>query len=106
MRTLDGLGIAPFSNINPVLCAPGGDIVSADRSNGLAVMSGTSMACPYVAGLAALWWEWSVREIGAATGGLVRSRTIASAQPSGFLVGIEMVDRGERRHPLRTSRVR
>lgn len=49
------LRIADFSNAPPDLVAPGVDIVSAEPGGGLVSDSGTSMACPHVAGLAALW---------------------------------------------------
>ena len=52
-----GFAVAPFSNVNPTLSAPGVDIVGAKLGGGLTAMSGTSMACPHVAGLAALWWD-------------------------------------------------
>ncbi|CUX71652.1 MULTISPECIES: S8 family serine peptidase [Agrobacterium] len=64
-----GFEIANFSNGRAKVCAPGQDIVSAALKNGLALMSGTSMACPHVAGLAALWWQ-----------GLVRSGALANAE--------------------------
>ena len=49
--------IAPFSNTDVGLIAPGVDILSAGLGGGLIEMSGTSQACPHIAGLAALWWE-------------------------------------------------
>ena len=49
--------IAPFSNGRAQIVAPGVDVFSAAPGGGWTVMSGTSMATPHVAGVAALWTE-------------------------------------------------
>lgn len=61
----DGAGkftIAPFSNGGATFCAPGVNIVSAKAGGGLVAMSGTSMAAPHAAGVAALWAQRMLTE--------------------------------------------
>jgi subtilisin family serine protease len=56
-RKGENFEMAPFSNGDALIAAPGVDIVSADIVGGLTMMSGTSQACPHIAGLAALYWQ-------------------------------------------------
>lgn len=63
---------AKFSSTGPVveLAAPGVDIYSTGRGGGYRYKSGTSMACPHVAGVAALVIESGVTEAVAVRGRL------------------------------------
>lgn len=94
-RVNDKLGIAPFSNTSPTIAAPGVDIVSARLGGGLRAQNGTSMACPHVAGVAALWWEQLRREGDPApSAAKVTARLFNTARTNIFMAGVDAADRG------------
>jgi subtilisin family serine protease len=89
------LSVASFSNIFPQISAPGTQILSAQIGGGLTTKSGTSMACPHVAGVACLWWQ-ALRDAHAsmATAGSVGAKLLANARTQGFAPNVEVSDRG------------
>lgn len=94
-ETAGGLAIADFSNTNPTLSGPGVNILSAATGGGLVAFNGTSMACPHVAGTAALWWQAQRSSGSPATAAAVRARLLASATASGIVPATDPIDRGQ-----------
>ncbi len=87
--------VADFSNSYPVISAPGVDITSAAPGGGLRSLSGTSMACPHVAGVAALWWE-EIKKSGTTPNARnVTAKLLAHARKDIFAAGVDEVDIGQ-----------
>lgn len=89
-----GLQVAAFSNTFAQISAPGVGIVSAATGGGLRSLDGTSMACPHVAGLVALWREEVLASPLPANTATVTAKLLASAATDGFAAGIDVADRG------------
>jgi subtilisin family serine protease len=89
-----GLNVADFSNTNVTISAPGVAIPSAKAAGGLIGMSGTSMAAPHVAGVAALWAEKLMTQTGRIDPTAFFSKLIASGTQTGLVKSVDSIDVG------------
>jgi len=92
----DGRGyrVSDFSNSGVEISAPGRGIASAAAGGGLKVLSGTSVAAPHVAGVAALWWQAARQSDLPANATVVRGRLLGSAQARAFSPAVYPSERG------------
>lgn len=93
-QTAQGLSIAYFSNNQVDVSAPGFNVLSAVPGGGLGMKSGTSMATPHAAGVAALWAQRQLETAGRVNNQILTAQLIASGTYGPLLENVEAEDAG------------
>lgn len=88
-----GFTVASFSNTGANVSAPGVGVMSAALGGGLRSMSGTSMATPHVAGVAALWAQ-QLTSRGRLNAFELLAKVAGTASSKGLKEGFDPVDVG------------
>ena len=89
-----GLSVASFSNNQVDVAAPGVNVISAFPGGGLVSMSGTSMATPHVAGIAAMWAQRQLDNSGEINNQRLMAKLIASGSMETLISDAEAEDVG------------
>mgnify|MGYP002784348339 CR=1 FL=1 len=89
----EGFVVAPFSNTGANVSGPGVRVLSAWIGGRLRAISGTSMATPHTAGVAALWAE-KIKATGRLSSMELTARLVASGTIKGLKPGFDPFDVG------------